>query len=111
MTAKLEALRLVRSRRPLMAAASVTLFLALMLVGFYTYAQTETRGQVEFRYTFENASYFNGLTFALYAFYFGFLLLLPIYAGAEGGIAADDNENTDKGELANVSPEPAGDGS
>jgi len=29
----------------------------------------------------------------------------------EGGFASDDNENTDKGELANVSPEPAGDGS
>ncbi|MBI1853827.1 MAG: ABC transporter permease subunit, partial [Planctomycetes bacterium] len=50
-----------------------------------TYAKTETGGAAEFRYTFENRSYFNGLTFALYAFYFGFLLLLPIFAATEGG--------------------------
>ena len=76
----LELLRLFRSRRPLLAILSLLLFLGLMLLGFYTYAQTETGGDAEFRYTFENASYFNGLTFALYAFYFGFLLVLPIFA-------------------------------
>jgi ABC-2 type transport system permease protein len=61
------------------------LFLVLMLIGFYTYAQTETSGQAQFRYTFENRSYFNGLTFAIYAFYFGVILLLPIFAALEGG--------------------------
>ncbi len=85
MIVRLEALRLLRSRRPLVAAGSLALFLALMLVGFYTYAQSETRGDAEFRYTFENSSYFNGLTFALYAFYFGSLLILPIFAATEGG--------------------------
>ena len=96
MTARLEALRLVRSRRPLMAAASVTLFLALMLVGFYTYAQSRTGGDADFRYTFENRSYFNGLTFALYAFYFGFVLVLPIFAATEGGaqLAGDTGDGT-----------------
>jgi ABC-2 type transport system permease protein len=82
---RLESAKLWRSRRPAIAAASLVLFLVLMLVGFYTYAKTETAGAAEFHYTFENRSYFNGLTFALYAFYFGFLLLLPIFAATEGG--------------------------
>ena len=91
MTVGLELLRLRRSRRPLVALLCVLLFLALMLLGFWTYAETETGGEAEFRYTFENSSYFNGLTFALYAFYFGFLLVLPIFAATEGGaqIAGD----------------------
>jgi ABC-2 type transport system permease protein len=95
-TARLETLRLVRSHRPLMAGASLALFLALMLVGFYTYAQSRTGGDAEFRYTFENRSYFNGLTFALYAFYFGFVLVLPIFAATEGGaqIAGDTGAGT-----------------
>ncbi|MAE64492.1 MAG: hypothetical protein CMJ18_09505 [Phycisphaeraceae bacterium] len=80
-----EALKLVRSRRPLIGLAASALFLVLMLVGFYTYAQTETGGRADFRYTFENRSYFNGLTFALYAFYFGVLMVLPIFASTEGG--------------------------
>ena len=83
---RFELLRLWRSRRPLLFAGALVFFVALMLVGFYTYAQTETSGAAEFRYTFENASYFNGLTFGLYAFYFGFLLLLPICAATEGGV-------------------------
>jgi len=88
---RLELLRLWRSRRPLLAAGSVAFFLALMLLGFYTYAQSRTGGEADFRYTFENRSYFNGLTFSLYAFYFGFLLILPIFAATEGGaqIAGD----------------------
>lgn len=85
MLLRLETLKLLRSRRPVVAALALLLFLVLMLVGFYTYAQTETRGQAEFRYTFENRSYFNGLTFAVYAFYFGVVLLLPIFAAIEGG--------------------------
>lgn len=83
---RFELLRLWRSRRPFVFAGALVFFVALMLVGFYTYAQTETGGAAEFRYTFENASYFNGLTFALYAFYFGFLLLLPICTATEGGV-------------------------
>lgn len=86
MIARLELLRLWRSRRLALAGASLALFLFLMLLGFYTYAQTETGGDAEFRYTFENASYFNGLTFALYAFYFAFLLLLPVFAATEAGV-------------------------
>jgi len=94
--ARLELLRLWRSRRPFGLAFSVLFFLALMLLGFYTYAETQTRGDVEFRYTFENRSYFNGLTFALYAFYFGFLLILPIFCATEGGaqIAGDTARGT-----------------
>ena len=83
--ARFELLKIVRSRRPLVGLAVLVLFLIMMLLGFYTYAQTETGGQAEFRYTFENKSYFNGLTFAIYAFYFGAVLLLPIIAALEGG--------------------------
>lgn len=85
MSAGLELLRLRRSRRPWVAAFSLAFFLAMMLLGFYTYAQNRTGGSADFRYTFENRSYFNGLTFAIYAFYFGFLLVLPIFVATEGG--------------------------
>lgn len=91
MIVRLELLRLVRSRRPWIAAATVAFFLLLMLAGFYLYAENETGGAAEFRYTFENRSYFNGLTFALYSFYFGFLLVLPVFGALEGAaqIAGD----------------------
>jgi ABC-2 type transport system permease protein len=82
----LEARRLARSRRPALALGALVFFLLLLLFGFYTYAQSRTGGDVEFRATFENRSYFNGLTFALYAFYFGFVLVLPIFAATEGGV-------------------------
>lgn len=96
MIARFELLKLRRSRRPLIAGASLLLFLFMMLLGFYTYAQNETGGQVAFRYTFENRSYFNGLTFAIYAFYFGVVLLLPIFTAMEGGsqIAGETSDGT-----------------
>ena len=82
---RFEIIKLVRSWRPVVALAALTLFIALMLMGFYTYADSETGGQAEFRYTFESRSYFNGLLFALYAFYFAVLIVLPIFTAAEGG--------------------------
>lgn len=84
MILRLELLRLARSRRPWIGAAAVAFFLLLMLAGFYLYAENETGGAAEFRYTFENRSYFNGLTFALYSFYFAFLLILPVFGAIEG---------------------------
>lgn len=81
-----EILKLLRSRRPLVAMLALLLFLVLMLVGFWTYAQKRTGGRADFRYTFENESYFNGLTFSIYAFYFAFVLILPIFAATEGGV-------------------------
>lgn len=96
MIVRLELLRIWRSYRPHLAALSLAFFLVLMLLGFYTYAASETGGNAEFRYTFENRSYFNGLTFALYAFYFGFLLILPIFAATEAGaqVAGDTSSGT-----------------
>ena len=82
---RFELLKVRRSKRPHAAAFAVALFLGLMLLGFYMYATNATSGQADFRYTFENRSYFNGLTFALYAFYFGFLLVLPIFVCTEAG--------------------------
>ncbi len=91
MIGRLELLRLRRSHRPRVAVLALLLFLGLMLLGFYTYAERRTGGRAEFRYTFENRSYFNGLTFALYAFYFASTLLLPVFVAVEGGaqIAGD----------------------
>ena len=82
---RFELLKVQRSRRLHLAALAIALFLGLMLLGFYMYASNETSGRADFRYTFENRSYFNGLTFALYTFYFGFLLVLPIFVATEGG--------------------------
>ena len=82
---RFEIIKLLRSWRPVVALAALVLFIALMLMGFYTYADNETGGQAEFRYTFESRSYFNGLLFALYAFYFAVLIVLPIFTAAEGG--------------------------
>ncbi|MCP3919108.1 MAG: ABC transporter permease subunit [bacterium] len=81
----LEVLKLSRSRRPWIAVLALVVFLALMLLGFWFYADSRTGGEVEFRYTFENRSYFNGLTFTVYSFYFGCMLLLPIFLATEGG--------------------------
>lgn len=96
MTLRLEILKTWRSFRPHLAVMTVLLFLGLMLLGFWMYASNETSGAAEFRYTFENRSYFNGLTFALYAFYFGFLLVLPIFAVTEGGaqLAGESSSGT-----------------
>ncbi|MEO0652386.1 MAG: ABC transporter permease subunit [Planctomycetota bacterium] len=87
----LEWLRLRRARRPAIAVLVLALYVGLVLVGFATYAATESGGEAEFRAGFENESYFNGLTFALYCFHFGLGLLLPVFAIAEGGaqFAAD----------------------
>jgi ABC-type transport system involved in multi-copper enzyme maturation permease subunit len=82
---RFETIKLLRSWRPAVAAAALVLFITLMLMGFYTYAENETGGSAEFRYTFESSSYFNGLLFALYAFYFAALIVLPIFTAAEGG--------------------------
>lgn len=82
---RFEMVKLIRSWRPMVALAVLTLFVGLILMGFYTYASNESGGRAEFRYTFESSSYFNGLLFALYAFYFAVLIVLPIFAAAEGG--------------------------
>jgi ABC-2 type transport system permease protein len=82
---RFETIKLIRSKRPVIALAALVLFIGLILMGFYTYANNHTGGRAEFRYTFENSSYFNGLLFALYAFYFAVLIVLPIFTAAEGG--------------------------
>lgn len=80
-----EALKLRRSRRPWIALSTLGVFLTLMLLGFWLYAKSRQGPDVQFRYTFENRSYFNGITFTVYAFYFGCMLLLPIFLAIEGG--------------------------
>lgn len=83
-----------RSRRPLSALFSIALFLALMLFGFWLYADKQTGGRADFRYTFENESYFNGLTFTVYGFWFGLALVLPVFVILEGAASlAGEREN------------------
>jgi ABC-2 type transport system permease protein len=84
---KLESLKLVRSRSFLLSFVSLTAFVALMLWGFYSYAQSKGGEQAtaQFKYTYESKSYFNGLTFALYSVLFSFSLLIPIFVAMIAG--------------------------
>jgi ABC-type transport system involved in multi-copper enzyme maturation permease subunit len=95
---KLEFLKLVRARSFLLSFVSLATFVALMLWGFYTYAERKAGEQVtsQFKYTYENKSYFNGLSFALYSVMFSFSLLIPIFVAmtAGGQIAGERQAGT-----------------
>lgn len=84
---KLEFLKLIRSRSFSLSLIALTTFVALMLWGFYTYAERKTGGAAtaQFKYTYESKSYFNGLTFALYSVMFSFSLLIPIFVAMIAG--------------------------
>jgi len=84
---KLEILKLIRSRSFLLSFIALTTFVALMLWGFYSYAERKAGEQVtsQFKYTYESKSYFNGLTFALYSVMFSFSLLIPIFVAMTAG--------------------------
>src|SRR6267143_6655061 len=95
---KLEFLKLIRSRSFFLSFIALTTFVALMLWGFYSYAQRKAGEQVtaQFKYTYESKSYFNGLTFALYSVTFSFSLLIPIFVAIIAGaqIAGEANRGT-----------------
>src|SRR5712671_3583087 len=84
---RLEFLKLIRSRSFLLSFIALTAFVALMLWGFYSYAQSKGGEQAtaQFKYTYESKSYFNGLTFALYSVIFSFSLLIPIFVAMTAG--------------------------
>jgi len=84
---KLEVLKLIRSRSFLLSFIALATFVALMLWGFYSYAERKAGEQVtsQFKYTYESKSYFNGLTFALYSVMFSFSLLIPIFVAMTAG--------------------------
>ncbi len=73
-----EIFKLLRSKLLYLSFMMLVTFVLLMLWGFYTYSLRKTGGQVEFKYTYENPSYFNGLIFTLYSAYFAFQLVIPI---------------------------------
>jgi ABC-2 type transport system permease protein len=73
-----EIFKLVKSKLFYLSFVMLVIFVMLMLWGFYTYSQHKTGGQLEFKYTYENPSYFNGLIFTLYSAYFAFQLIIPI---------------------------------
>ena len=84
---RLEILKLIRSRSFLLSFIALATFVALMLWGFYSYAERKAGEQVtsQFKYTYESKSYFNGLTFALYSVMFSFSLLIPIFVAMTAG--------------------------
>jgi len=85
---RIELSKLVRSKSFYLSFAALAGFVALMLWGFYTYAQRKAGGGPganQFRYTYESKSYFNGLTFALYSLIFSFSLLIPIFVAMTAG--------------------------
>ncbi|HEV2913410.1 MAG TPA: ABC transporter permease [Pyrinomonadaceae bacterium] len=84
---RIEFFKLVRSRSFYLSFVSLAGFVALMLWGFYSYAERKTGGQAaeQFKYTYESKSYFNGMTFALYSLMFSFSLLIPIFVAMTAG--------------------------
>jgi len=84
---KLEFLKLARSRSLWFSFGAVTVFVALMLWVFYSYAERKagSGATAQFKYTYESKSYFNGLTFALYSLVFSFSLLIPIFVAMAAG--------------------------
>ena len=84
---RLEFLKLLRSRSFLLSFITLAVFVALMLWGFYSYAERKAGEQVtsQFKYTYESKSYFNGLTFALYSVMFSFSLLIPVFVAMIAG--------------------------
>ncbi|PYV42972.1 MAG: hypothetical protein DMG06_12300 [Acidobacteria bacterium] len=80
-----EIFKLVKSKLFALSFLVLIAFVILMLWGFYTYSKHKTGGQTEFKYTYENASYFNGLIFSLYSLYFAFQIIIPITVSILGG--------------------------
>jgi ABC-2 type transport system permease protein len=95
---RIEIYKLVRSKSFYLSFIALACFVALMLWGFYSYAERKTGGQAaeQFKYTYESKSYFNGLTFALYSLMFSFSLLIPIFVAmtAGGQIAGEARTGT-----------------
>ena len=95
---RFELLKLVRSKNFYVSFAALAAFVALMLWGFYSYAQQKTNGLAteQFKYTYESQSYFNGMTFTLYSLMFAFSLVIPIFVAmsAGGQIAAERRAGT-----------------
>lgn len=95
---RIEFFKLIRSKSFYLSFVSLVGFVALMLWGFYSYAERKTGGQAaeQFKYTYESKSYFNGLTFALYSLMFSFSLLIPIFVAmtAGGQIAGEARAGT-----------------
>ena len=84
---RLEAQKLIRARSFYFSFIALATFVALMLWGFYTYAERKggESATAQFKYTYESKSYFNGLTFALYSVMFSFSLLIPVFVAMTAG--------------------------
>jgi len=90
---RIEVTKLFRSRSFYLSFAALAGFVALMLWGFYSYAERKLGGGgggagqagAQFKYTYESKSYFNGLTFALYSVVFSFSLLIPVFVAMTAG--------------------------
>src|ERR1051326_3124232 len=84
---RLEFFKLMRAKSFYLSFIALIGFVALMLWGFYSYAEHKMGGEVtaQFKYTYESKSYFNGLTFALYSLMFSFNLLIPVFVAMTAG--------------------------
>src|SRR5256714_5384169 len=84
---RIELIKLFRAKSFYLSFAALAGFVALMLWGFYSYAERKAGGQAvaQFKYTYESKQYFNGLTFALYSVLFSFTLLLPVFVALTAG--------------------------
>jgi ABC-type transport system involved in multi-copper enzyme maturation permease subunit len=95
---KLEWLKLTRSKAFVLSFIALAGFVALMLWGFYSYAERKTGAQTtqQFKFTYESKNYFNGLTFTLYSLIFAFNLLMPIFVAMTAGnqIAGEKRSGT-----------------
>jgi ABC-2 type transport system permease protein len=103
---RLEFLKLFRSRSLWFSFAAVSIFVVLMLWGFYSYAERQAGpgATAQFKYTYESKSYFNGLTFALYSLMFSFSLLIPIFVAMVAGSQIAGERQT--GTLRMISTRP-----
>ena len=84
---RIEFFKLTRAKSFYLSFVALIGFVALMLWGFYSYAERKTGGQAteQFKYTYESKNYFNGLTFSLYSLIFSFSLLIPIFVAMTAG--------------------------
>jgi hypothetical protein len=100
---KLEFMKLSRSSSFLLSFVTLTAFVALMLWGFYSYAERKAGEEVtqQFKYTYESKSYFNGLTFALYSVIFSFSFLIPIFVAMTAGAQIAGERQADCSLLVN----------
>jgi ABC-2 type transport system permease protein len=81
---RLELYKLIRSKSFPIGFGALTLFLSLVLWGFWTYAGKQA-ADTTFRFSQQRSGYFNGTVFALLAVHLAFYLLMPVFVALIAG--------------------------